>query len=264
MHAEPSRVDSRLAEGVNQYNRMPEIYTLGANSFCEWDHQSREQPSHPEPSYAYSSLVAVSQVNEESGTSAWITTPQPNKHLTLWEDQQQTIDSMDHIDAGDSTDNHVQQQLNITDTLSNLESFPDPSEGQRPTPLTTLLTLALRGSSGKKMMTKDLCQALIDRFTWFKEHEADETWKARAQSDSDTLEITLRGHPQFVKTGFNGPIKRGRPFSKAAVQEYYWTLDDSRAKKRRWSRTRRGRREKGDAKANGKHKRVSKEDRAYH
>ncbi|KAJ6464320.1 hypothetical protein DFH09DRAFT_804413, partial [Mycena vulgaris] len=53
----------------------------------------------------------------------------------------------------------------------------DPPEGQRPMPMTTLLTLALRGSNGKKLTTKDLCQALIDRFTWFKEHKAEEGWK---------------------------------------------------------------------------------------
>ncbi|KAJ6562857.1 hypothetical protein DFH09DRAFT_837766, partial [Mycena vulgaris] len=53
----------------------------------------------------------------------------------------------------------------------------DPPEGQRPVPMVTLLTLALRGSDGGKMTTNDLCQPLIDRFTWFKEHETEEAWK---------------------------------------------------------------------------------------
>lgn len=56
----------------------------------------------------------------------------------------------------------------------NLYSLPDPPAGERPGPLPNLVKLAIFGSPGRRLTLQGICNALEERFDWFR---AQSTWK---------------------------------------------------------------------------------------
>ncbi|KAJ7605816.1 hypothetical protein FB45DRAFT_691803, partial [Roridomyces roridus] len=59
-----------------------------------------------------------------------------------------------------------------------LWAIADPPDGQKPfASLPTLVKLAIHGSPERRLTLQGICDALVDRFEWFRVHRADEAWK---------------------------------------------------------------------------------------
>ncbi|KAJ6579174.1 hypothetical protein DFH09DRAFT_913535 [Mycena vulgaris] len=126
--------------------------------------------------------------------------------------------------AGNNDDDYLRRQLDIPpDIPVDLLCIEEPTDGERPPQhLTTLLKLAIYGSKEKMLTVRDIYQALVDRFAWFKNNECDAKWK-------DAVRMTLSLYLQFVRVQ-----RTTRDGSKG-----YWTLDLSRGEGRK-DRTRKG------------------------
>ncbi|KZP22620.1 winged helix DNA-binding domain-containing protein, partial [Athelia psychrophila] len=73
----------------------------------------------------------------------------------------------------------LRHQLGLPrDRTVDLWALQDPPEREKPSqPLPNLVKLAIFGSPKKKLTLQEIYRALVDRFDWFKDHEADLSWK---------------------------------------------------------------------------------------
>ncbi|KAJ7156165.1 hypothetical protein C8R46DRAFT_833623, partial [Mycena filopes] len=59
-----------------------------------------------------------------------------------------------------------------------LRAIADPPLGQKPfASLPTLVKLAIHGSKERRLTLAGICDALVGRFVWFREHRGDDAWK---------------------------------------------------------------------------------------
>ncbi|KAJ7500757.1 hypothetical protein B0H11DRAFT_1994329 [Mycena galericulata] len=74
---------------------------------------------------------------------------------------------------------YLRKQLCLPPSVPvDLWAIGDPPDGQKPfASLPTLVKLALHGSPYKRLTLQGICDALIERFTWFHEHRQDDAWK---------------------------------------------------------------------------------------
>ncbi|KAJ7284479.1 hypothetical protein C8J57DRAFT_995442, partial [Mycena rebaudengoi] len=66
---------------------------------------------------------------------------------------------------------HLRQQLNLAPGQPvSLWSFPNPPNGEQPSPLPLLIKLAIHGSQTGKLTLQEIYAELSHRFAWFQEH----------------------------------------------------------------------------------------------
>lgn len=87
---------------------------------------------------------------------------------------------------GSDAEQYLRHQLGLPrDRTVDLWALQDPPEREKPSqPLPNLVKLAIFGSPKKKLTLQEIYRALVDRFDWFKDHEADLSWKVCCLSNS--------------------------------------------------------------------------------
>ncbi|KAJ7175581.1 hypothetical protein C8R46DRAFT_836481, partial [Mycena filopes] len=54
----------------------------------------------------------------------------------------------------------------------------DPPDATKPAfPLSNLLRLVIYGSEAKALPSTEICAKLIERFSWYKQHQKERDWK---------------------------------------------------------------------------------------
>ncbi|KAJ7178819.1 hypothetical protein C8R43DRAFT_822231, partial [Mycena crocata] len=92
----------------------------------------------------------------------------------------------------------------------NLWAIDDPEDGTRPDrPMAIMIMTAIYGSKTKMLTTGGICNALIERFHWFKEHRQEKGWK-------HTVNHNLTQYHAFVH------VDRSRDDPGIGS---YWTID---------------------------------------
>nr|GAT48329.1 predicted protein [Mycena chlorophos] len=74
---------------------------------------------------------------------------------------------------------YLRRQLCLAPSVNvDLWAIADPPDGQKPfASLPTLIKLAIHGDPKKKLTLQGICEALVNRFAWFNEHQMDDAWK---------------------------------------------------------------------------------------
>lgn len=93
----------------------------------------------------------------------------------------------------DDPENYLRHTLLLPqDKPVDLWALPDPPERGKPNhPYSTLIKLAIFGSREKQLTLREILDALIDRFEWFKDNENEITWKV-CFNDHDIYRMPLR------------------------------------------------------------------------
>ncbi|KAJ7490560.1 fork head domain-containing protein, partial [Mycena latifolia] len=88
---------------------------------------------------------------------------------------------------------YLREQLKLPPNAPvNLWSVPDRTDGIKPARMVTLMMLAIYGSDAKKLTLQGIIQALIARFWYYNEHQADMSWK-------NSIRHSLSLYKMFVK-----------------------------------------------------------------
>ncbi|KAJ7131773.1 fork head domain-containing protein [Mycena crocata] len=113
-----------------------------------------------------------------------------------------------------------------------LWAIADPPDGQKPfASIPTLVKLAIHGSRQKRLTLQGICDALIERFTWFNNHRQDDAWKNSVRHNL-SLNKVFRKIPRDVTQLGKG---------------CYWELDLSNGEGHKRPRKRRSKWEKNAA-----------------
>ncbi|KAJ7753958.1 hypothetical protein DFH07DRAFT_823762 [Mycena maculata] len=134
------------------------------------------------------------------------------------------------LQNGEDTADYLRRQLCLSPSVPvDLWAIADPPDGEKPfASLPTLVKLAIYGSPQKRLTLQGICDALIERFSWFEEHRRDEAWKNSVRHNL-SLNKVFRKLPRDVTHLGKG---------------CYWVLDVSGGEGHKRPRKRRRRSEK--------------------
>jgi hypothetical protein len=113
-----------------------------------------------------------------SGSSA--SSPHAAAQTNLPKQSSRRISSLINIEE------FLRHQLGIPrDTPVDLWALQDPPDKQKPNQLySDLIKLAILGSPNNSLTFQEICQALINRFEWYKDNSKETAWKVYSSPSS--------------------------------------------------------------------------------
>ncbi|CAK5270910.1 unnamed protein product [Mycena citricolor] len=128
--------------------------------------------------------------------------PRPStSQLPSQEQRWRTLDETDYRNLQyNHATNYLRQQLCLLPNVQvNLWAIADPVDGAKPyASLPTLIKLAIHGSPQRRLTLQGICDALIGRFTWFRNHQQDDAWKNSVRHNL-SLNKVFRKVPRDMK-----------------------------------------------------------------